>query len=222
MIKAIYLITNILNDKQYIGQTIHPDKRWWEHRNKAKAGKNMYPLHYAIRKYGEENFTFKILEWTENYDKREAELIQEYNTISPNGYNVIKDGHSPIMIGEDHPRNTLTNNEIDNIIKDLQENILSDRQIAKKNNTTDKIIADINHGITHKRDGISYPIRIKKGLQKLKNKDVEYIKERLRNSTDSYMDLCKKFNVSKGVIYHINTGKTFYNSNEKYPIRSAK
>ena len=126
------------------------------------------------------------------------------------------------MIGEDHPKNTLTDKKVNAIIKELQNNILSDRQIAKKYDTTDKIIADINHGITHKHEKIKYPIRIKKGLQKLKLDEVTCIKERLRNTTDSYKVLSEEFNVTKGVIYQINTGRTFYDPNETYPIRSAK
>ena len=193
MTKAIYIITNIINNKQYIGQTVHPEKRWWEHCNRAKNNKDSYPIHCAIKKYGEKNFTFKILEWTEDYDTREAELIKQYNTLTPNGYNVIEGGHSPIMTGEDHPRNTLTDVEVNAIINDLQQNCLTDRQIAKKNNTTDKIIADINHGITHRCEYQKYPIRIKKGLQKLKTDEVICIKERLKNTNDSYRVLSKDY-----------------------------
>jgi hypothetical protein len=40
--------------------------------------------------------------------------------LSPNGYNIIDGGHSPIMIGEDHPRNTVSNNNVLNIIHELK------------------------------------------------------------------------------------------------------
>lgn len=219
MEKAIYKITNNINGKIYIGQTIHPNKRWWEHRQRAKTEYDSYPIHLAIKKYGEENFTFSILEWTEDYDRREKELIILYNSLSPNGYNVIPGGSVPVFIGEDHPRNTVSIENVKNIIEELKNNQKTDRQIAQEYNTTDKIIADINHGYSHKQDGICYPIRVKHGKQKLSIEQVLEIKDKLKNTNLSYMTLAKMFKVSKGTIYHINKGLTFKNDNEHYPIR---
>ena len=68
MLKAIYKITNNINGKVYIGQSVHPDRRWIEHKSKSKNKADNYPIHLAINKYGSENFTFEILEWTENYN----------------------------------------------------------------------------------------------------------------------------------------------------------
>jgi len=107
------------------------------------------------------------LEWSEDYDNRERELIKQYNSLSPNGYNILEGGPTPIMYGENHPRNRVKDNDLILIIQDLKANILSDREIAYKYNLTDKIIADINHGYSHKIEGETYPIRIKHGRQKL-------------------------------------------------------
>ena len=163
MIKAIYKITNLINNKIYIGQTVHPNKRWKEHQQRAKTHYDNYPIHLAINKYGAKNFSFEILEWTEQYDDEEARLIKEYNSISPNGYNLIEGGHSPIMLGEGHPRNTISNQNVLNIIQALKENKLSDRELALQYDVSDKIISDINHGYSHKQENETYPIRIKKG-----------------------------------------------------------
>ena len=38
----------------------------------------------------------------------------------------------------------------------------------------------------------------------------------------SYSDIGKQFGVSKSNIYHINTGRTFKDKDEKYPIRTAE
>lgn len=221
MKKAIYKIENIVNHKIYIGQTINPLKRWKEHKTSAKTNHDNCPIHQAIKKYGEENFSFTILEWTENFNKREIELIKEYNCKVPNGYNISSGGENYIMYGEDNPKNTIKENIVNKIIEELKNNNLSDRAIAKKYNTTDKIIADINHGITHYRKEISYPIRIKKGLQKIKREELNTIKYLLKNTNKSYKEIAKIFNLSKGAIYHINKGLTFYNINEKYPIRDC-
>ena len=61
MEKAIYKITNLQNNKVYIGQTIHPDKRWWEHCQRARTHTDQYPIHLAIFKYGPDNFKMEIL-----------------------------------------------------------------------------------------------------------------------------------------------------------------
>ena len=219
MEKALYKITNLINGKVYIGQSIHPDKRWWEHRNKAKKNFDKYPIHLAISKYGEKNFSFEVLEWSEDYDNREKELIQEYNSISPNGYNVAIGGSSILLKGENHPRNTVTDENLYRVIEDLRNGKLTDRAIAKKYSLTDKIIADINHGYSHRLNDISYPIREKRGRQKLTKEQVNEIKILLKTTSLSYAQIAKQFEVTKSNIYHINTGRTFKNSEEEYPIR---
>ena len=215
----IYKITNKINGKVYIGQTIHPDRRWMEHKQKARHGQDKYLVHLAMNKYGEQNFTFEIIEWTEDYNNEEKRLIKEYNSITPNGYNISEGGDNCILYGEDNPRNITPNDVVPLIIQDLKENKLSDREIAKKYNLTDKIIADINHGYTHKQENEQYPIRIKKGLQKLTLEQVDEIKNLLETSLISYQELANIYNVSKGTIANINNGLTF-KENRNYPIRS--
>lgn len=219
--KAIYVITNSKNGKKYVGQTINPYKRWWQHKNSAKNHLDDYPIHLAIQKYEEDNFTFEIIEWTTDYDNREKELIEKLNTISPNGYNISSGGSNNVMYGEDHPRNTLTEETILNIISDLKDGKFSDRDIAKKYDTTDKIVADINHGYSHHQENEIYPIRIKKGLQKLTNIQVKEIVDKLINTNIGYQKIADDYGVSKGAIYHINKGLTFFDENNNYPLRKC-
>lgn len=219
MIKAIYKITNLVNNKIYIGQTIHPDRRWTEHKQKARHGQDKFPIHLAINKYGEENFLFEIIEWTENYNEEEKRLIKELNTLSPNGYNLGEGGENHVMYGEDNPKNKVKNNDILLIIQDLKENKMTDRDIAIKYGLTDKIIADINHGYSHKQDDETYPIRIRHGSQKLTIEQVNEIKFLLETTLISYSELANKYNVSKPTIASINKGQTFKEKRE-YPIRS--
>lgn len=218
MEKAIYKITNKINGKLYIGQTIHPDRRWTEHKQKARHGQDLFPIHLAIKKYGEENFLFEIIEWTENYDDEEKRLIKEFNTICPNGYNIGEGGENYIMYGENNPRNIVKESDIPLIIQDLKKNLLTDREIAKKYNLTDKIIADINHGYSHKQLNEIYPLRIRHGRQKLTLEQVNEIKKLLETTSISYQKLADTYNVSKGTIANINKGLTF-KEKRIYPIR---
>lgn len=222
MIKAIYKITNLINNKIYIGQSVHPEKRWKEHQQRAKTCYDDYPIHLAINKYGANNFSFEILEWTEDYDNEEKRLIQQLNTLSPNGYNIIDGGHSPIMIGEDHPRNTVSNNNVLSIICELKQNKLSDREIAIKYKVSDKVIADINHGYAHKIENEQYPIRIKKGRQQLSEKQVIEIKELLLNSQYSFTEIAQMYNTTKNNISQINNGRSFNRFGWTYPLRQQR
>lgn len=222
MIKAIYKITNLVNGKIYIGQTVHPEKRWHEHRQAAKNHSDNYPIHNTIAKYDENNFSFEILKWTEDYDKEEKTFIQLYNSLVPNGYNVIEGGHSPIMYGENHPRNTILNETVLAIIHELKENKLSDREIAIKFNTTDKIIADINHGYAHKQNNENYPIRVKKGRQQLSEQQVLEIKELLLNSNYSFTEIANIYNTTKNNISQINNGRSFNRFGWSYPLRKQR
>ena len=62
----IYKITNIINNKSYIGQTIKTaEERWKEHKAHAfgsHPNDQNKTLYKAIRKYGVENFTFEVLQ----------------------------------------------------------------------------------------------------------------------------------------------------------------
>ncbi len=93
----IYIITNLINGKQYVGQTIQSDiyKRWNSHKNlKHKTVGQI--LYNAYQKYGINNFTYKIICicFNEDTNKYEEEYIKKYNTIYPNGYNLLPGGNN--------------------------------------------------------------------------------------------------------------------------------
>lgn len=92
----VYKITNLIDQKVYIGSTNDPERRWKEHKYQAFAQvkSNLvyeYPLYRAIRKYGLENFSFEILLCNvskEEIGQKEKEKIIEYKSLcSQNGYN---------------------------------------------------------------------------------------------------------------------------------------
>lgn len=65
---GIYKITNKINGKFYIGQSIDIKRRFMEH--KCPHG-TMSSIKLAIKKYGKENFSFEVIE------ECEAELLDE-------------------------------------------------------------------------------------------------------------------------------------------------
>ena len=73
----------------YIGKTkyTNPQKRWKEHLSDSQNPKrNHRALYRAINKYGVNNFTFEIIEETDNPEEREIYYIAQYNTYHC-GYN---------------------------------------------------------------------------------------------------------------------------------------
>ena len=91
----LYKITNQINGKIYIGQTINPDTRWKNHQRSAIDPK--VPIQYAIKKYDVNNFEFEVIACCKNQDDTndiETELIKQYNSFIANGsgYNATHGG----------------------------------------------------------------------------------------------------------------------------------
>ena len=92
----IYIITNKVNGKQYIGQTISPSVRFQHHiRDARNSKKNHRLLARAICKYGAESFEYKIVEENiplNEVHQRERWWIETKHTKKPNGYNLTDGG----------------------------------------------------------------------------------------------------------------------------------
>lgn len=90
---VIYKITNIVNNKIYIGQTIQTlQKRFKRHIRSMK--KEKYPLYNSMNIYGIENFKIEtICEClVVDLDRMEIFYIQELSTLAPFGYNLTSGG----------------------------------------------------------------------------------------------------------------------------------
>lgn len=95
---TVYLITNLINEKVYVGITKGLlSKRWIQHKSDAKRN-SQCPIHRAIRKYGAEYFKIEAIETcnsTEELYARESAIIQiKKSTDSELGYNASLGGES--------------------------------------------------------------------------------------------------------------------------------
>ena len=90
----IYKIENKINGKCYIGQTIESlQKRINRHKY---SNNHCYAIHNALKKYGIDNFDISVIDDTattmDELNELEIKYIKEYNSLSPNGYNLTTGG----------------------------------------------------------------------------------------------------------------------------------
>ena len=90
---TVYKITNLKNNKSYIGSSIRVDKRWKQHIRTSKnpnSSQYNYPLYRAFRKYGINNFSFDVLK----DDFNNQQEMQEYQHIMIIYFNSVENGYN--------------------------------------------------------------------------------------------------------------------------------
>ena len=99
---GVYSITNIINNKKYIGSTAKSfNSRWKKHiTNLKNGGHASHHLQNSWNKYGEDNFVFAIEEIVNSLDNLlnlERDYIAKYDSYN-NGYNENPDPNfSPML-----------------------------------------------------------------------------------------------------------------------------
>ena len=90
----IYCITNLINEKKYVGKTTYSiTKRFQEHCKDSKKERcERRPLYSALNKYGIENFVVEELiecpnDELDSYEKMYIEKLQTYGHNGHNGHN---------------------------------------------------------------------------------------------------------------------------------------
>ena len=223
MEKYIYIITNDINNKVYIGQSNDPKYRFNQH---CRPNNDDSLIDLAIQKYGKEHFTMSILEGPiRNYNEREKYYILKYNSLRPNGYNILEGGNEPPLFkGIEHPEAKIkTNIELEKIVSDLRFTKNSIRDIAKKFNVSPSCVSDINLGNTYYNSNIEYPLRKNPNpAGKLTQEDIEEIIYTLKFSYSSYEDIGKRYGVEGRAISRINSGTYHKQDDISYPIRQYR
>lgn len=126
-IGEIYVITNRLNQKQYIGQAMlycrdghgtfkkHGAKgRFIQHCNEAKRGRYKCPrLEKSIHKHGQSSFQVDVLLQCrlEDMNYYEELFINRFGTLSPSGYNLDTGGRNGRIISEETRRKMSENRQ---------------------------------------------------------------------------------------------------------------
>lgn len=89
----IYKITNIKNNKIYIGQSTNPNKRFKNHMNKNYNGGTSHTINNDVNKYGDDSFVLSVIDECKNKeeaDKKEDYWIEYYKNNGYEMYNIKK------------------------------------------------------------------------------------------------------------------------------------
>lgn len=154
---GIYKITNLINNKVYIGQSTDIKRRWKDHRKEAfwkNSSEYEYPLYRAIRKYGLKNFSFETIEECSKSElnTKEKFYIAQYDSYNT-GYNQTEGGDSVSH------NQKLTQSQVLKIIKRLKTTHDNIYVIAKDFNVGGTTIHYINKGQQYPQPDEIYPIR---------------------------------------------------------------
>lgn len=178
-IHYLYRITNKINGKIYIGQTVQPDKRWNQHCRDAKNPTMV--IHHAINKYGKENFEFEVIAGCRNWeDANESEtlFVKEYNSLVPNGYNVALGGYNA-------PKSEIWKEAIRKWRNSLSEEEKTEIN-QKQSKATIQQIAEKGHpALGTKRT----PEQVQKLIEARKNNPVEYTEEVRRHMSEAHIGI---------------------------------
>lgn len=158
----IYCYTNKFNNKKYVGQTIWPAQRRGEHRyaaNNPNAKDYNSLFHQKLREYGEENFTFEILEEidttnTDFVDEREQYWIQTLSSYVKTGQ-----GYNVTLGGQNKGRHKIIElNTVKQVIQLLKTN-MTYKEIHDQMGISLQTIVNINRGSYINSPQENYPIR---------------------------------------------------------------
>ena len=180
---CIYMYTNKINGKRYVGQAVNFNRRHNTHisdsyNEKAKYDYNV-PFHRAIRKYGIENFEIKILaeniSTQEKMNEYERFFIKRYDTLCKNnkGYNIASGGSNG------NPLEGKTEEEIEQWKQKLSEShkgkIFSEehKQKMSEANKGKKVTKETRQRISEAMQGENHPMYGKHHSEETKQKQSE-------------------------------------------------
>lgn len=208
---CIYLYTNKINGKQYVGQTTRPlKKRHWQH-----ISQNDCYFDRAMKKYGANNFDLTVLEddiFDENVlNERESYYIDKFDTFN-NGYNMNRGGDNQTRFNED---------DRDEIAYLIQNTNMSFKEIGEKTGYSTWTVSDINNGNTLPKENENYPLRIKRSSEHFSLDDIEAVIELLKTTKFSFDKIAELTNTNFSFVADINRGKRSFltYTNYAFPIR---
>lgn len=211
---CIYMYTNKINGKRYVGQTICCLQK--RHRQHLCQHETYFDR--ALAKYGEENFSLEVLQDNisdvEELNRLEEFYIQKYDTFN-NGYNMDRGGNN---------RTRFSKEDRDVIIDLLKNSNLSMMQIGEETGYSIDVISDINTGSTFPKEGISYPVRKRRCSERYEEEDYWAVARLLKDTNLPFEEIAIKTGTDLNLVFDINQGKRigwFKKTGLQVPIRKT-
>lgn len=195
MLKAagIYKITNIVNGKYYVGSALSIKQRWYTHKSELRRGVHGNSLlQRSWNKYGEDAFTFEVLEEVSTADEllgREQHYIDELKAYDRSiGFNLRRNASSNLG----HEFSEVTRRRMSEAHSGTKNSFYG----REHNETTKRRIGDATRGS-------------KKWCAKLDEEKVADIRRRIKEESATQAELCREYGVSDSVMSRVCNGKTW-------------
>ncbi len=222
---GIYKIENKVNGKVYVGSSVNINKRFSNHSWKLRGNKHINPhLQNAWNKYGEESFSFDIIEEIDSslfLEREQFHIDRCKSNDSKYGYNNAPVAGSNLgyrFTPEQKKRLSVARKGY----KPSEEAIINmskaqsgpnHRMYGRKQpqKVRDKIAKTLlNHEVSEEtRNKIREASRGNKNHCKLTLQDVKEIKKLLEEGEMTQWEIANKFNVIQTTISHIKVGRNW-------------
>lgn len=207
-ISGIYQIKNLANNKIYIGSAVNIKNRWKSHKSRLNLNKHhSIHLQRAWNKYGENSFEFSIIELVEEKTKlldREQFWLDKTNCYNLKiGYNISKYAGSRLGVkASDETKKKMSKSQKGN-----------KNSLGHKHSNESKLKMKQNKDYTQTEE--FREMRRKNTLgennptSRLNEKEVIEIRNLVKDGKMRDIDIAKKFNITRQMVYSIKTYRTW-------------
>lgn len=186
-ISGIYSITNLVNNKKYIGQSINIHDRWIRHKYQLNTNSHdNIVLQRAWNKYGKNSFKFEIILECIKSQLKLNEKIQVEKIAVSKRYNISKDYNN--LVGKNNPfygkKHTSTTKQ--------KLSIIAKQRTGSKN---------ANYG-----NNYSKKTKIKAGHNKKTKLTIKQVNTIIKIKNKTHQEIANMYGVSRTMITRIKNG----------------
>jgi len=215
----IYLVTNVVDGKRYVGKTIRTLQiRKAEHKKHSRRGADTF-FHKAIRKHGFDAFNWRILLMNDDPDElsdAEQFCIKKFKTRAPKGYNLTAGGEG--IVGLVHSEKT--KRKISESHKGIKLSVDHKRRIS-----------EAGMGRVSSRRGIPLSLKTKQKISELtrgeKNASARLTERevleiyRKADRGELHRKIAAEYKIAETTVYNIYARRTWKYLTEQEPRRTT-